>query len=78
MNEKEIITSWNEAVELYKSNPDDHASIRQARDQLKTVISSYPKQGVSKLCYNVAILSRLLGDNATDLEVGTLFQYLLV
>jgi len=45
---------------------------------LKTVISSYPKQGVSKLCYNVAILSRLLGDNATDLEVGTLFQYLLV
>ena len=71
-SEKDTLITWNEAVELFKSKPDDTACIRQAADKLETLIDGQPQQGVSKLCYNVSILRMLLGDKIKALKVSSI------
>lgn len=69
MSEKDIIIIWSEAVELFKSDPNDLSSTRQAAEKLESLISSNPQQGVSKLCYNVSVLRTALGDKVGALKV---------
>lgn len=70
MNEKETIIIWNEAVELYKSNPADRSVTEQAVEKFQTLIAANPQQSVSKLCYNAAALHRCLNNRSAALKVN--------
>lgn len=69
MNEKDTIITWNEAAELFTSNHEDLEATRQSADKFEALIAANPHHSVSKLCYNAALLRKILGDNQTALKV---------
>lgn len=62
MNEKEALLSWNDAVEVHASAKGCKELIKGALDKLENLITKNSLVGTSKLCYNVGLMSKQIGD----------------
>ena len=62
MNEKEALLAWNECIELCSTAKGSEKVIKTAVDKLEHLVTSHSLVGTSKLCYNVGLLSKQLGD----------------